>query len=59
MRFLRKLVAFFRRTFITDCPVCHKHFYGFHTYGVHHMINGINYRIVCHRCMASIGDKNV
>lgn len=47
---LRKIVSKIRRTFVTDCPVCHKHFYGFHDYDEHLKVNGVHYRIVCHRC---------
>lgn len=39
-------------TFMTDCPVCHLHFCGFHKYDTNIMINGKTYRIICHRCAA-------
>lgn len=47
---MRKLIAFIRRTFVTDCPVCHLHFFGFHNYAENVKIDGKMYRIVCHRC---------
>lgn len=50
MRSIRRLLAFFLRTFVTDCPVCHKHFYGHQAHGVNMVIQHKNYRIVCPRC---------
>lgn len=50
MRLHRKLIAKLRGTFVTDCPHCHKHFYGFHKFEVNVKINKIPYRIVCPAC---------
>lgn len=50
MKLLRKIRAFINRTFVTDCPHCHKHFYGFHNYKENIMVDKIHYRIVCHKC---------
>lgn len=47
---LRELRAKFAGTFITDCPHCHKHFYGWEKHRSHVKIGTKNYRIVCHRC---------
>lgn len=52
MQFIRKIVAFVRQTFHTDCPACHKYFFGFHSYEVQIKINNTHYRLVCHRCAA-------
>lgn len=49
MRALRRLKAFLMRTFVGECPACHKHFYGHHAYKEQHKIAGKHYRIVCHR----------
>jgi len=54
MRTLRKILAFLMRTFVADCPVCHKHFYGHHRYETNKVINRKNYRIICHRCVHRI-----
>lgn len=48
---MRKLLAKLLGTFVADCPVCHKHFYGFHKHRSQVMINKKHYRIVCHRCV--------
>lgn len=58
MKIHRKIVAFFRRTFVADCPHCHQHFYGFHPYEQHVTINKKPYRFVCHRCASLKDDKN-
>lgn len=47
---LRLIRAFLNRTFVTDCPLCHKHFYGFHDYQINKKIDNKTYRIICHRC---------
>lgn len=49
-KFLRRLKAFARQTFVTDCPVCHKHFYGIDAYKGYTKIGSRYYRIICHRC---------
>lgn len=45
-----KLIAFFRRTTVADCPKCHKHFYLKDGLQSHITINHVNYRYICHRC---------
>lgn len=50
VKLLRRLIAFLRRTFVADCPVCHLHFFGFHAHEQQIKIEGKHYRIVCHRC---------
>lgn len=50
IKLLRKLKAKFRGSFVTDCPHCHKHFYGWENHQQHIKIGNKNYRIVCHRC---------
>lgn len=52
----RRLRAFISRTFVTDCPHCHGHFYGFHAYETNIKVNKTHYRIVCHKC-AKLKDK--
>lgn len=47
---IRKIIAKIMNTFVADCPVCHKHFYGFHKHQANIVLNNKNYRIVCHRC---------
>lgn len=49
-KLLRRSVAFLRGTFVTDCPKCHQHFYGFHEWEQQVLIDRKNYRFVCHRC---------
>ena len=58
IRLFRRFIAFINGTFVADCPRCHKHFYGFHQHGVQLKINGVHYRIVCHRCKAEVGHVN-
>lgn len=57
-KWLRRMFAKFRGTFVTDCPVCYTSFYGFEAYGVQVLIGKINYRITCQQCMAkhSVGE---
>lgn len=50
MKKLHRFIAFINRTFVADCPVCHKHFYGHQAYETQVVINQKHYRIVCHRC---------
>lgn len=57
VKFIRNLVAGFRGTFITDCPACHLHFYGFHPYASQVKIKRKHYRIVCHRCAGSADNE--
>lgn len=47
---MRKIIAFLFRTFVTQCPYCFKSFFGFQSYAEQVKINGIVYRLVCHRC---------
>jgi hypothetical protein len=54
---MRKIIALIFRTFVTECPHCRKHFYGFHKYAEQVKIGHIHYRIVCHRC-AKLGGKH-
>lgn len=54
MKLLRKLIAILSLTFVADCPVCHKHFYGFHNHMQQVRVNGRHYRIICHRCVKSL-----
>jgi hypothetical protein len=54
IRLFRRIVAFFSFTFVADCPICHKHFYGFHKHGVQVKIRDVHYRIVCHRCVKDV-----
>lgn len=49
IKLLRKLIAFIRRTFVADCPKCHKHFYGFHDW-IEQIMLDKHYRYICHRC---------
>lgn len=53
-RFFRRLFAKLLRTFVADCPRCHQHFYGRHPHGKSVRIDGVNYRIVCHRCVPAL-----
>lgn len=45
-----KLKAFILRTFVTDCPKCHKHFYGHKRHGIQIKIDNVHYRIICDKC---------
>ncbi len=54
LKLLRKIIAFFRRTFVTDCPRCHLHFFGYHEYGEQIKIGKTHYRILCHRCVKEL-----
>ncbi len=56
-KLFKRLIAFLRGTFVADCPVCHKHFFGYHKYGTQINIRGKHYRIICHRCMVQLEDK--
>lgn len=56
-KILRKVRAKLNKTFLTNCPVCHRHFYGFDDYEEHVKINGKNYRIICHRCASEQKEK--
>ena len=47
---LRKIIAKLRGTFVSDCPLCHMHFCGYHNYAEQVNVNGKHYRIICHRC---------
>lgn len=53
---IQRLRALMSNTFVTDCPHCHGHFYGFHAYETNIKINKRPYRIVCHKC-AKLKDK--
>lgn len=55
MKLLRIIKARLFNTFVTDCPKCHKHFYGFHDYAKSIKIDHIQYRIVCHECKVKYG----
>ena len=50
----RRLIAYIRNTFVTDCPRCHRYFFGFHPYKEQIKIGEIHYRYVCHRCVPKI-----
>ena len=50
MKLMQKLKAKTLRTFVADCPVCHKHFYGNKDHQHQVTIAGKNYRIVCETC---------
>jgi hypothetical protein len=50
IKLFRKIRAKMSGTFVTDCPVCHKHFYGFQDYEEQVTIHHIHYRIICHEC---------
>ena len=47
---IRNVRAKLSRTFVTDCPKCYKHFYGFNQWEQHIRLDNISYRYVCHRC---------
>lgn len=49
MKLFRKIKAFLLRTFIADCPMCHRHFYG-GQHKEHIKSNGKHYRIICGPC---------
>lgn len=49
MKYIRKVLAKIRGTFVTDCPRCHNFFYGFQQYGVQLKFER-QYRVVCHKC---------
>lgn len=51
MKLFRKVKAFIMGTFVADCPVCHKHFYGHNGYHEHVRIKHKNYRFICNKCM--------
>ena len=57
-KLIRKLRAVFNRTFVADCPACHKHFYGFNDYAEHVKLENKHYRLVCHRCKPSVKNED-
>lgn len=50
IKLIRKIRAALNKTFVTECPKCFKHFYGFHDYKQHVKISKVHYRYICHRC---------
>lgn len=48
---LRRFKAKLLGTFVGDCPLCHKHFYGHKGFALQTKINGITYRIICQECL--------
>lgn len=54
IKLLRLLRSKINLTFVTDCPVCHDHFYGWHKYAHNVKIGNKTYRIICHRCALRI-----
>lgn len=54
-KYIRRIIAFLRQTFVTDCPRCYNYFYGFNEYKFHLKFEDgkgkkQHYRVVCHRC---------